>query len=72
MNKWRPIVESHRDDGSEIVVRLKSHHPRMPSEFLGRSIHQIGTWLEGDLWVMGAKVDDGVIEGFMPLPQTSR
>lgn len=69
MSKWQPIDESHRDDGSEIVVRMKNHHPRMPAQLLGRSIHQIGTWREGDLWVAGAKVDDGAVEGFMPLPQ---
>ena len=70
MSEWRPLSESHRDDGSEIVVRLRNHHQRMPTEFLGKSIHQIGTWSEGDLWVRGVKLDDAVVEGFMPLPSS--
>jgi hypothetical protein len=69
MSKWQPITESHRDDGAEIVVRLKNTHPKLPAELLGRSVHQIGVWIEGDLWVRGLKIEDDAIEGVMPLPQ---
>lgn len=50
-------------------MRLKNAHRGVPAELLGRSVHQIGTWAEGDLWVRGVKVDDDAIEGFMPLPR---
>lgn len=69
MSEWRPIAESHRNDGDEIVVRLKNGHPRMPVELLGKSVHQIGIWLEGDLLVGGCKLEDALVEGVMFLPR---
>ncbi len=66
---WQSIADIARIDGAEVVVRLKNSHPRMPPEFLGNSVHQIGTWVEGDLWVRGVKIEDILVEGIVALPQ---
>lgn len=69
--EWQPITGSIRNDGDEIIVRLKNSHPRVPAEFLGRSVHQIGSWVQGDLWVRGLNVEDDMVEGVIPLPKPS-